>query len=251
MARGKIGISNVASESYFSNEKKSLEHQMVYMPYTISYSSRVIKRPTVDFGIGFGLISKNNFNKFHLSWNRDQSSYEIMTYFRSYNNVSHNGFYGLLRRKYQRFSLDYSTKVLKKATFVSTWLNIGLGIALNNNSIMNNNIEWFSNNVVAPNVILNETYIQAFKEHKINTSFQIGLENDINIRKKYFLTLNLLYIQGFGELSRVDYVHSYTKNNVIELYRAGLTSKGSGLYLGISRRFQVFPKKNQKLITHA
>ncbi len=243
MIDGKIGFSRVAPDSYFSTEKKILEPQFMFMPYTVSYSSRIIKRSTVDYGAGIGLISKNNFNKFHLSWKRDQVSYEVESYFRGFNSDTHDGFYGLLRRQYHRITFDYSTKIIKKASFVSSWLNIGLGAATNNNSYNKTDVHLSYTVNVAPNTVLKEIYLQPFSERRVNTFFQIGLENDFNLHKKYFLTLNILFVQGFGELSRVDYVNSYTKNNEIELYRRGLTSKGSGFYLGISRRFQVFPKK--------
>jgi hypothetical protein len=64
-------------------------------------------------------------------------------------------------------------------------------------------------------------------------------------KNKYIATFNVNYNQGFGVISRVEYVHEYKLNGLLVYDGTGLMSRGSGLYWGIKRRFQVYPKKNK------
>jgi hypothetical protein len=61
--------------------------------------------------------------------------------------------------------------------------------------------------------------------------------------------LNFQYVQGFGKISRIEFVHEYNLNGAFVYNGIGLMSRGSGFYWGINRRLQVYPwkKKNNEL----
>ncbi|MGM0477814.1 MAG: hypothetical protein ACQERC_01230 [Bacteroidota bacterium] len=246
MLLGKMNFSRLAPEDNFSTEKSMFEKQQVYMPYSLNYSSRIVTRPTVNFGIAVDLTSENDLNKFQLSWNTDKVSYEVESSFRHHYSEVHDGFYGMLRRQYDRITLSYARKITKSPSFIVTRLTAGLGMSINFNSYDHIDVRTPLMTHVDQNTILKETYVQPFAERKFNGCLLLGLESDLYFFKKYFFSVHLLFNQGLKNISRVDYVQVYEKANMDDEYSVSLVSKGSGFYIGISRSFQLFPWRPNK-----
>jgi hypothetical protein len=227
-----------------NNERNFLENQFISKPYAITYSARVIKHQTAVYGLSIGYIYKNNTRFLKLSYTKDIASFRTFSHFRSYSEPSYYGmtvnYYGV---GFHRFLTEYGLKIPNKSKNVQSWFSIGAGININRN-------RWtglfpFSWNVpLSPNGDeLLRTYIRTFEENRVNAFLKIGFDHDLYLKNKYIFSLKFQYIQGFGIISRVEYVHEYNLNGAFVYDGTGLMSRGSGFYWGINRRFQVYPWK--------
>lgn len=242
----KTAFAFVDPASLNNNEKNIFENQFVYMPYAVTHSARFIKHPTFNYGISVGASYKNDTRRIHFSIYRDVANFRIMSYFRPYYDDINAGFglsyYGV---KIHRLTLNYSHKLSKNNSFLQTWLSFGIGSFINTNGFTGTfPVDWGM--WVAPNALLGKTYLQPFDERRLNGCIKLGFENDLFLKNKYLFSLNAYYTQGFGIISRVEYVHEYVIDNQSVISRPGLMSRGSGFYFEISRRFKVYSLDKKK-----
>ena len=242
----KTSIAFVDPANINNNLKNIFENQAFYKPYAVAYSARVVKHQFQIYGLTAGYMYKNDTRFLKFSYAKDISSFRAYSSFRPYNYDTHSGYevnyYGI---GFHRLLIDYGLKISTKTKFIQTWFTIGAGININRNrwtGIFSQ--EW--NMQLSPNGDeLLQTYIRPFEENRENICLIIGLESDLYLKNKYIATFNVNYNQGFGVISRVEYVHEYKLNGLLVYDGTGLMSRGSGLYWGIKRRFQVYPKKNK------
>lgn len=243
----KTAIAFVDPASLNTSENHLFENQMFYMPYAVSESARVIKHPAFNMGLGIAMSYKNDTRMIQFLWSQDVARFRTRSSFRSYSANTYSGYgisyYGI---KLNRLTVNYSHKISKKETVIRPWFSFGLGAFINTNGFTDVFAsDW--NMPLAPNGdILLRTYLQPFEEKRVNAFIKVGIENDLYLFKKYFFSVNAYFIQGFGKISRVEYVHEYLFNNELVFNRIGLMSRGSGFYWEVSRRFQVFPIKKTK-----
>ncbi|MBK9592574.1 MAG: hypothetical protein IPO32_14120 [Crocinitomicaceae bacterium] len=235
------------ANQYFNHENNIFENQYFYPPYSVANSSRIVKHPAFAFGLGVGIRYKNDRRIIQVSWNKDVANFRAQSFFRPYYSPEHGAFdASYLGVKLQRFTLSYAFKISQKESLMQTWFSIGIGSFINDG--YNEYFPFFWDIPLAPNGDrLLSTYLQPYREKKINGLLKIGFENDLYLKKKYWLSINAFYIQGFGNISRVEYVHEYLINNEQFFSRTGLMSRGSGFYIEFSRRLNVYPwgkKKN-------
>lgn len=220
------------------------ENQRFYKPYSIAYNARVVKHQFSVYGLSAGYIFKNDSRILSISYNKDIAGYRAFSLFRSYYSETHQGSYvNYLGTGFHRFLIDYSLKISSRYKFLKTWFTFGAGINLNQNQgTFNSELNW--------NIDLNPngdkllyTYLNTFEENRVNFCLKVGFNHDFYLKNKYFTTLSFNYIQGLGIISRVEYGHVYNFNGLVVKDGTDLMSRGSGLYLGVKRRFQVYPKK--------
>ncbi len=243
----KTSIAFVDPANMNNNEKNIFENQSFYKPYAIAYSARVVKHQFQIYGLSAGYMFKKDSRFLKFSYAKDIAGFRAYSFFRPYNYETHSGYEenynGVVG--FHRLLIDYGLKISSKTKFIQTWFTIGAGININRNRWTG----FFSqgwNMQLSPNgVELLQTYLRPFEENRENVCFKIGFDSDLYLKKKYIATFNIHYIQGFGVISRVEYVHEYKLNNEFVYDGTGLMSRGSGFYWGIKRRFQVYPKKTK------
>ena len=74
----------------------------------------------------------------------------------------------------------------------------------------------------------------------------IGFYTDILIKQKYILSASLTYLQGFKFMEYSVHRYHVIDNNIEKRFDYTSASRGSGLYLQISRKFQLYPLKKKK-----
>lgn len=230
-----------------TNENNLLENQFFYKPYAVAYASRIIKHQTFLYGISAGLKFKNNRRIVKLNYTLDLANFRAKSLYRAYNEENHSGFtVNYLGIGFKRFGIDHSINISKENKQSATWISFGGGVNINKN-------RWVSIFSFTPNTLLNpngdtllSTYLRPFEENRVNVFLKIGINQDVYIKKKYFFSFNIDYVQGFGIISRVEYVHEYKLNGSFVYDGTGLLSRGSGLYWGINRRFQFYSWKVKK-----
>lgn len=240
----KSSFAFVDPASLNNSEKNFLENQYFYTPYAVSESRRFIKHPSFNYGFSLGVNFKNNTRLFQIAYDNDGVFFSTKSYFRAANSDIHHGHViNYIGVKIHRFTLAYSLKLSSNESMFQSWLTIGAGSFMNFNGFTGT-FPAYWDLPVASNARLLKTYFQPFEERKINGLIKIGFDNDLFIKKKYILSLNISYIQGIGVISRSEYVHEYLIDNILVLNRTGLMSRGSGFYFEISRRFKLYTIKN-------
>lgn len=84
-----------------------------------------------------------------------------------------------------------------------------------------------------------------------NTSFQVGLgiSSDLYFKEKYWLTLSLMgsYSNNYLSFDLDNFIIKNSNTGKNDNYEFGLYNWASGLYLGLSRQFQIYPwRPNRK-----
>lgn len=247
----KTSLAFVDPANLNNNEKNIFENQSFYKPYSVGYSARIVKHQFPIYGLSAGVIYKNDSRSIRFSYNRDIVGFKAFSSFRPYYSEIHSGYevnyYGAIGS--HRFLVDYCLKISNKNKFIQNWFTFGIGISVNHNRWIGIFAqEW--NMQLSPNGDeLLRTYLKPFEENRENFCIKLGFESDLKLKSKYIATINFHYIQGFGVISRVEYVHEYKFNGSFVYDGTGLISRGSGLYWGIKRKFQFYPIKT-KLKAH-
>jgi hypothetical protein len=243
----KSAFAFVDPASLNNTEKNYFENQYFYTPYAVSESRRFIKHPCFNYGISIGGYYKNNSRMLQLSFDNDGVFFSTKSFFRPANSEIHHGYeISYQGVKIYRLTIGYSQKITKKDSFLQSWFTLGIGSFMNFNRFTGTFPAYWDLQV-AYNARLIKTYMQPFEENKVNGFIKLGFENDLYYKQKYLFSLKACYIQGFGVVSRVEYVHEYIIDNAQVFSRTGLMSRGTGFYFEISRRFNVFQlnKKNK------
>ena len=242
----KTSIAFVDPSDMNNKERNYLENQFIYKPYAITYSARIIKHQTAVYGLSIGYLHKNQTRFLKLSYTKDIASFRTYSHFRPYYESTHYGmtvnYYGV---GFHRFLTEYGLKISSKSKYVQSWFSIGAGININRNR-WTGTFPFSWNLTLSPNgdeLLL--TYIKTFDENRVNACLKIGFDHDLYLKNKYIFSLKFQYIQGFGIISRVEYVHEYNLNGALVYDGTGLMSRGSGLHWGINRRIQVYPWKTR------
>jgi hypothetical protein len=243
----KTSIAFVDPANMNNNLKNIFENQSFYKPYAVAYSARVVKHQFPIYGLSVGIIYKNESRSMKFSYSKDIIGFRAYSSFRPYYSEIHSGYvvnyYGAIGS--HRFLIDYGLKIPNKNKFTQNWFTIGAGININRNRWTGIFAQGWNMQLSPNGDELLETYIRPFEENKENVCLKFGFESDLYLKNKYIASFNAHYIQGFGVISRVEYVHEYKLNGLLVYDGTGLMSRGSGLYWGIKRRFQVYPKKNK------
>lgn len=237
-------MSFIAPESFNSVKKKYSYVQGVYTPYVLSripYFSTNIKP---DIGLSFGWEFKNK-QRVQLSWSTDRLVYSTFSAYREVNSIDYTVLQLKITQNIQRLSVDYSFNLMNKSALKMDAF-IGSGIFINSSSANHLIFKEEVNQNIASQVRLNSIYFNSIDAYKINGFIYLGLESDLFFKQEYILSLRLMALQGVGKINKIDYVTEYQAGNEIVLYTNGLESRGTGIYIELSRRFQLYPLKKKK-----
>jgi hypothetical protein len=225
------------------NEKFPFQNKGFYMPFSNSFTSPFVTHPTFDIGLSVGVISEDKKHLFEIEYSKDHCGYRTKSYFSHYLDPNSNSLDFYWYPNLNRFSLNYSLLICSKKNY-GLRFTTSAGILTNKKNNLNRLAEQFYTGMfVAPNVEITSAYIQPFQEKKTNVFLKIGLQNDFSIKSKYIASLSLHYLQGIGQISFVQYTQEYNINGIPSKNSVGLFSRGSGVYLELSRRINVYKLK--------
>ena len=224
-----------------SAKKPPLVNQTLHNPYVYSENYQSMRSLEVNFGIGLGWTSADKINTLEFSLNTDVAGFKTNTLSRDFSKIYYGSVKPQAETPIQRFSLQYSVLITKKQRFINAKLSANIGAFTNFNDNELIVVRRDFNDYMSPNVIFTSVYFQPYALKRIRPFIGVGVESDFFIKKKYIASLKLDFIKGFGIIEYTDVVHEFNINNQFYESRNRLISKGSGIYLSISRRFQFYP----------
>lgn len=242
LLNSKFGISSTNGLFHFSNNYPKND-------YFDLYNKSVHFAP--GFRIGLGLGWKNDKHKFSLDllWNQDGSTIQNETV---YLGIIESNYYSNSNMRYHigfisnRFSLNLSKPIFKDLID----LNFGIGFIQQPGG--NDNYEFIVDNdpfLYDSTKTLKVKYTtRAVSNLSLNLSFGVCL--NLKWNNFYLFTLSAIYSQG---VKRNLIVHEnyyeltdFVSNETLK-YSYSSASKGSGIFIQVSRKFQLYPwKRNAK-----
>lgn len=201
--------------------------------------------------LGFGIGWKNEKQKFSIdfTWNQDDAGISNETVLLASNEVIEEYFFNQnLNYRFSfathRFSLNLNKPILSDFAY----LNIGLGLIYlpqgGNYSFVNDNEPFLYNSNTT--LKIRNTSVAA---NKLNFNLSLGLSFDIKWSRKYLFSLGATYSYAINKnlIVHENYyeLHNFITNETIK-YSYASASKGSGLFIYLSRRIQLYPWKSNK-----
>lgn len=196
--------------------------------------------------IGRSLLTHSNFNDFETGENYASNSY-------SHNTVS--PFYG-------RISADYHNNFWNNKKGTIGFRSVaGIGFlfsgnsklqangSANKNGIMGNDEFGFGpigldNEIqqIAPDVFITDYVTKTETYDGVTPYLKFGLGIDFSTKKDFHLfSFDVSYLLSTGVVQQQENRITVMDNNVETNYRYNQSSRGSGLYFTLSRKFQVYP----------
>ena len=234
-------------------------------PYFKFNNKSLSSRPAIYWGIGFGinLNSKKHILKIELSQDAVGGMAELST-LTAYNpfpnqiqatHYSHQTFYYQSGHLVSRITLGYNFLLTKKSSKSKVYFNSDISLLFGRSQ--SQVWDYGDINELGAFVLYNDSEIKKFyygsqfggKTLMLGLGLSSDLGFKIHNKWKYFFSLNILYRQGLKTVQSSGY-NTYIKDNVENfdfVINYGTSSKGSGIYFEISRRFQLYPwKRNEK-----
>jgi hypothetical protein len=204
------------------------------------------------FGLNVGLKTQNERNFLQFGVNNDQSVtgvYAVFDAIQMSDGFEYEAGYILNSgTNFINFHLDYLYRLNKNPKRINFYFKTGFGFAYrpttNNMNINSRNLEV---NIDKETFMINNS-VGSNSNNKTSFLLNLGLACDVNSKKgKYLFSSSLFYTYSSTVLNQINsnvdlYTISGVENKNYKFY-----SKGSGIYLQLSRRFQLYPWKKFKL----
>lgn len=232
-------------------------------PYFKFNNKLLSSRPSIYWGIGFGINIDSNKHIFKIELSKDgvggMAEFSTLSAYNPFPNqiqathYAHQTFYHQSSHLVSRITLGYNYLLTKKSTKSKVYINSDISLLFGRSHSQ----VWDYGDINEPGafVLYNDSEIKKFyygSQFSGKTlMLGLGLSSDIGFKIhnkwKYFFSLNILYRQGLKTVQSSGY-NTYIKDNVenfdsVIYYET--SSKGSGIYFEISRRFQLIPWKRK------
>jgi hypothetical protein len=230
-----FGTSPYNQENSFSYKNKNIVLPKKFSPLLLGFS--------------VGVKLKDRF-LFEFSANQDESTsgaeIQFLNYDPVYNNYSESQVSYYKGRSFGRYCLQSSVRLAKKKnnTF---FIDFGAGLAHRSGglTIEKTQFDQYS-------ILLDDNYSSmditsyVVRNNTKSLLLSLGFTDDISFHNKYLFSLSLFYSKSFSFLSTVVSDITVHKGGINKTYTYHSYSRGSGIYIQISRRLQVFPWKLKK-----
>ena len=232
----KVGISSTNGFDHFSKNYPSNDFFQV-----INKSFHYF--PSINFGLGLGWKNENQKFSVDLTWNQDVASVSNETVYLASNGDYNYYFNANIPYRIgfvtNRFSLNFSKPLFKDL------FEINLGIGILNLPGGKDNYEFvvdFDPGLYDSTTTLKRKYsTRAVSPYSMNLS--IGFNMNLNWNGWYLFTLSALYSQGISRnliIHENYYEIQNTSTNETIKYSYSSASKGSGVFIQVSRRFTIY-----------
>ncbi|MGM0477811.1 MAG: hypothetical protein ACQERC_01215 [Bacteroidota bacterium] len=198
-------------------------------------------------GLGLSVDWKNEKQNFllGLSWNQDIASVSAKESYLSTNEEPSEYFSQELRTRksleIHRFSLNFSKPVMNESLIIK----FGAGFIFSQSGYKKGGDHYVNSYSFDPflldtNITVGRTY-SVTANNRLSLNLSIGLTADIKWNKSYLFSLDVIYTQGFKNITAGNFVYTIKDLNtgVVTNLDYGLYSKGSGFTLQISRRLNI------------
>lgn len=230
-------------------------------PYFQVNNKLLSYRSVIHFGINFGLCL-NNRHTIELGWSQDGTGSSWQTKMMTWDTTSYglqtfsnNGSIQQSYISYHKLLLNYQYQLIANENKTSFGLSFGTGLLFNPNK---------KKNISPPSIIYGQyssdessTYLdenisipiqesEMFAFTRLSSYLLIGLYGDIRIKHNYIFSASLSYLQGFKFMEYSVHRYHVIDNSTEKRFDYTSVSRGSGIYLQISRKFQLCPLKKKK-----
>lgn len=236
---------------YSENQPSHLQN-----PYYSSGVKRISHRPSIN--IGFRLSASLNESKHLLmfEWSQDEAgNMSKTTEFTTTNTTgtmpSTYPIYSLGTSYFQssfafnRFTIQHGFCLSKESFSSKIYLMSDLSLAVGSD----NRMEWINENTLSNNSVYYHNQAKLVSTKNIAMYYGgkylmigLGLKADISVNikntKKYLFSLETNYRQGFKVMAVSENIKLINDNNNLVAFSNGLVSKGSGIYIQLSRKFK-------------
>lgn len=254
-------------QSFFGNNRASENYSEYSNNYfTFRNDRNFFDRNTINFGLNAGVeYKKKHF--FEFGYSIDNSGVAVGVKAQSYMNNfqdteglfynSAGSTYSQTGSSFSRISLSYSTVFYKNRNNTFNGRLLG-GIGLFHNTSVNrkkniydvNYESHFTNGQIAEDVFITEHYSRISNYWRNSLYLNLGVGGDFYTKKnhKYLFSFDLSYLQGTRPIQIDDNFISVQDQGDVLDFHYRVSSRGSGIYFTLSRRFQVYPWKGNKKI---
>lgn len=254
-------------QSFFGNNRASENYSEYSNNYFTFRNDRYFfDRNTINFGLNVGVeYKKKHF--FEFGYSIDNSGVAVGVKAQSYMNNfqdteglfynSAGSTYSQTGSSFSRISFSYSTVFYKNSNNTFNGRLLG-GIGLFHNTSVNrkkniydvNYESHFTNGQIAEDVFITEHYSRISNYWRNSFYLNLGVGGDFYTKKKhkYLFSFDLSYLQGTRSIQIDDNFISVKDQGDVLDFHYRVSSRGSGVYFTLSRRFQVYPWKGIKNI---
>lgn len=254
-------------QSFFGNNRASENYSEYSNNYFTFRNDRYFfDRNTINFGLNAGVeYKKKHF--FEFGYSIDNSGVAVGVKAQSYMNNfqdteglfynSAGSTYSQTGSSFSRISFSYSTVFYKNRNNTFNGRLLG-GIGLFHNTSVNrkkniydvNYESHFTNGQIAEDVFITEHYSRISNYWRNSLYLNLGVGGDFYTKKnhKYLFSFDLSYLQGTRPIQIDDNFISVQDQGDVLDFHYRVSSRGSGVYFTLSRRFQVYPWKGNKKI---
>lgn len=265
--RPKLEVRTYMGSTFSKNLTKISIANFDYTNYLLPNPFMSVKSPKTSFhnglnlGVNVGWAFKNG-HALELGWNQDATGSTFLAYgWSDQSNVAATNFYGRnLFKSYvlsERIELNYIAQISgmkerKSLHLRNLKVNMGTGFkftsaAPKKKEALPESSEFYISGGTSLGPISVEMRHQVFATNRFSPFISLGFSSDINYGNKYIATLMLTYTQGLKTMEASHhYLDVYSNGSYTESYLYKTYSRGSGLQLQLSRRFQLYPWKKRK-----
>jgi hypothetical protein len=200
-------------------------------------------------GLNIGVITKNKRNIFNLGINGDESSAGLDYSFRTIDDFGNpssrdGGFY--TGRSFTNVHFNYKYKLNSQNKQFNWYLVAGFGWALrkkpSSSTFETSVVEGRTNDTT--NFLLESTNVRSYNPRIF--MYNLGLQIDVNSKKgNYLFSTSLNYYYSNQVMTYLSTKINIYSNSKSETFYSSNYSTGSGIYLQVSRRIQVYPWKKK------
>jgi hypothetical protein len=253
----------VEKKSGFASTNSSLFSDYVFQNNDLFHYdnisvSNMFDNPSFNLGISFGFVSQNKRNILELSYVKDGTilGYNLHTFteFLYINNppsvksVFPNKTGASFGYQFSRFGLTLNHQLLKDKSYnQKVFISYGINFASYMGKLFYPQSYYMENNL-GENKKITE-YSKINNIYNSNFLFNIGFSCEIHTSKAYLFDLSFFTTKSIlnKNLSQiVTKIEIYENQALINSYTFFGYSKGSGLYLQLSRKLQFYPWKKKK-----
>jgi hypothetical protein len=224
----------------------------VNSPYNLEYkTNNICFWAPFNFGISAG-IQLTSKKEIMIGLNTDGNSFVYKIYADNYQSIVGYTFgTSSIKGKssFIRYYVNYKYSLISIPSKTNFSLIIGAGMAQRGGPEVGG--ESTGNFGIAGTIDENGTVYtfqnKSYTWHKRGYLINMGIGSDVYAKGKYILSTNLIFTYSPYATSRDLNTLTITNANYKKTYFQRVDFNGTGLYLGVSRRFQIFKSKKQML----
>lgn len=254
----KICTSTLLNNRYNQFINLPIKNGFPINPYFSANNVILSSRPCINFGVYVAMSINNGKHIFEIGVNEDVTGSAYESHYMLYSDNDSLNFYSNSYNRIRsslftyRYHMQYSLRLTKQSSWVTPYLTFGSGLIYNrdynadevDNPFLNPalDIESYGNVQIDENVAIYKVSHITYASNKYSGYINLGISGDFYTKSNaHLFSISIFYLQGFKILEDTYHRHFITDNGVDKIYSHSTSSRGSGLYFQLSRKFQFHP----------